>query len=368
MKTCPNCKQTVSDTAKFCGKCGFNIKKYEENDIEECFCDECGKKISAGSDFCPECGANLSDITSNTFTSFTSLGGFDFSTLQNEAQTQLNENELSAFEFEKMSNGKYVIKKLKNKDELIIFVPDCVQIIGENAFEDSSVIDVTLPEGLIKIGARAFANCTYLETIAFPDSLRIIDDEAFVGCARLDIEAREGIILGKDVFKNTLTWIKNENERKLKEEEDAKAKAEEEKKAKAKAKAEAKAKERKRKEEAEKKQKQEEYERQLSEKKVYNHKLAVAIKELERDVDVTLRPLYEKRTEILVSGNRALAVDYYYNNIHPKLADIIEVHRQRLESANLMEFFDKSVDLISSQIKVIQVECLEAFTKKHNIQ
>ncbi|MBR2025327.1 MAG: zinc-ribbon domain-containing protein, partial [Clostridia bacterium] len=28
MKTCPNCNVSVSDTAKFCHKCRFNIKKY----------------------------------------------------------------------------------------------------------------------------------------------------------------------------------------------------------------------------------------------------------------------------------------------------------------------------------------------------
>ncbi len=35
MKNCPNCQASVSDTAKFCVKCGFNLKKLEEKKQEE---------------------------------------------------------------------------------------------------------------------------------------------------------------------------------------------------------------------------------------------------------------------------------------------------------------------------------------------
>ena len=49
MKNCPKCQVSVSDTAKFCVKCGFNIKKFEEeNAARECFCPECGTKFSGG--------------------------------------------------------------------------------------------------------------------------------------------------------------------------------------------------------------------------------------------------------------------------------------------------------------------------------
>ena len=33
MKNCPNCNASVIDTAKFCHKCRFNIKKYEDDGI-----------------------------------------------------------------------------------------------------------------------------------------------------------------------------------------------------------------------------------------------------------------------------------------------------------------------------------------------
>ena len=223
MKTCPKCNQIVSDTAKFCGKCGFNIKKYEEENIaSERFCTECGAKMPANMSFCTECGTNLNDAGNGAPESFVTLGSLDFCALQGEAQTQLNENELSAFEFEKMSNGKYVIKKLKNNSELIIVVPNCVQMIESNAFENSSIIDITLPEGLIKIGTRAFANCKDLEKINMPSTLRIVEDEAFLDCVQLNIEECNGVRYGKDALIGTLTHIKKENERKRKEEEDRK--------------------------------------------------------------------------------------------------------------------------------------------------
>ena len=223
MKNCPKCQAMISDTAKFCVKCGFNIKKYEEeNAQQEYFCPECGTKFSGGA-FCPECGTSINGHLSEDAGYIpTSLEGFDFSALQNEAQTQLNENELSPFEYERMSNGKYVIKKLKNSSELIIVVPNCVQMIEANAFENSSIIDITLPEGLIKIGTRAFANCKDLEKINMPSTLKIIEEEAFSGCKCLDLEQPTNVRCGKDAFKNTLPWIKKENERKRKEEEERK--------------------------------------------------------------------------------------------------------------------------------------------------
>lgn len=57
MKQCPKCQANISDSAKFCVKCGYNIKKYEEE--MEYFCSECGTKFSGGV-FCPECGHDIS--------------------------------------------------------------------------------------------------------------------------------------------------------------------------------------------------------------------------------------------------------------------------------------------------------------------
>lgn len=123
---------------------------------------------------------------------------------------------LAPFETEKLQNGSYILTDLKNRKEMFIEIPDGVQIIADNAFAGSDVIDVKLPEGLIKIGNSAFANCTDLETINFPATLRIIGDLAFAGCAALDVEVPEKVRIGKDAFQDTLPDVR------------AKAKADEE--------------------------------------------------------------------------------------------------------------------------------------------
>ena len=44
MKKCPNCKEQVQDSAKFCVHCGFNIKEHDEKNKNK-HCPECGQKI-----------------------------------------------------------------------------------------------------------------------------------------------------------------------------------------------------------------------------------------------------------------------------------------------------------------------------------
>lgn len=48
--SCPNCKQSVSKTAKFCGKCGFQLQ-----------CINCNEPIIIGNNFCEGCGNNISN-------------------------------------------------------------------------------------------------------------------------------------------------------------------------------------------------------------------------------------------------------------------------------------------------------------------
>ena len=138
------------------------------------------------------------------------------------ANVSSDEKKLAAFEYEKLSNGKYIIKKLKNSEELYVVVPDCVEIISQNTFADSGVIEVTLPEGLIRIGKGAFSGCQYLETINIPTSLTIIDEETFLNCTQLDLEPPSGVRCGKDAFKNTRYSIRVEEERKRKEDAESK--------------------------------------------------------------------------------------------------------------------------------------------------
>lgn len=73
-------------------------------------------------------------------------------------------------------------------------VPDFVTAIGVEAFakvEGIQVKKVTLPEGLVKIGRRAFEYCD-IETVVFPSTLKTIEDEAFQFCSLKKLHLLEG--------------------------------------------------------------------------------------------------------------------------------------------------------------------------------
>jgi len=220
MKQCPKCQANISDTAKFCMECGCNIKKYEEEQAKPKtrFCPECGTEIPRGS-FCPECGYNLGNALNGEATSatidtfgddwlseFESSSNADVATMRAQKSKEQMEKALSAFEYEVHSDGTYTIISLKDKNLLKVIIPERVEAIGDNAFEGSEIISVSLPEGILKIGNRSFAKCAFLDSITLPDSLMFVGDEAFADCEMLNIKFPTTIKkLGKDALKNTAT-------------------------------------------------------------------------------------------------------------------------------------------------------------------
>ena len=144
-----------------------------------------------GFKFCPECGCKLP--AAEIFPAAVDSDAFDWDNLSDggslriaELSAQVEEDALAAFEWEKHQNGKYVILSLKDKSEISITVPANVEAIGPGAFEGSDIMQITIPEGLLKIGDRAFADCAELDSIVFPESLRVIGEEAFAGCVHLN--------------------------------------------------------------------------------------------------------------------------------------------------------------------------------------
>lgn len=110
-------------------------------------------------------------------------------------------------------------------DKLHFSVPDGVTAIGDNAFSNCGLIDVSLPDGVRTIGAEAFSfcehlmsvkipagletigygaftYCTHLNAIHLPNGLTTIDGEAFNGCRRLDSVTIPGSVvkIGDDAF------------------------------------------------------------------------------------------------------------------------------------------------------------------------
>ena len=50
---CPNCKNLIDTSAKFCPECGTKIIKV---------CPKCNSNVNPGQKFCPECGEKLYKI------------------------------------------------------------------------------------------------------------------------------------------------------------------------------------------------------------------------------------------------------------------------------------------------------------------
>ena len=69
---------------------------------------------------------------------------------------------------------------------------DGIGIIGSN------ITNISILEGITKIGYASFSNCTGLTNVSLPNSLTLIDDEAFYGCvlATLTIPANVSSIGG----------------------------------------------------------------------------------------------------------------------------------------------------------------------------
>lgn len=61
-----------------------------------------------------------------------------------------------------------------------------VTVIASNAFKDSQITKVILPEGITEISAQAFFSCA-VEEIELPESLQLIGKNAFANCTRLKV-------------------------------------------------------------------------------------------------------------------------------------------------------------------------------------
>ena len=65
-------------------------------------------------------------------------------------------------------------------------IPDGVMKIGDKAFSEcSGLTSVTIPEGVVKIGIWAFSGCSELTSVEIPESVTEIDGGAFSGCSAL---------------------------------------------------------------------------------------------------------------------------------------------------------------------------------------
>ncbi len=67
-----------------------------------------------------------------------------------------------------------------------IKLPSSLEVIEENAFNDSKLSAITFPSTLRNIGLKSFANCKNLTKIVLPENLNCLSDRVFENCENLE--------------------------------------------------------------------------------------------------------------------------------------------------------------------------------------
>lgn len=85
-----------------------------------------------------------------------------------------------------------------------------ITYIGEGAFyamldREGTKFELDIPEGVVAIGAYAFANCEKLSRVSLPSSLRFLGDNVFMDCPNLEkVEYRGTLEQKKRLFIQTM--------------------------------------------------------------------------------------------------------------------------------------------------------------------
>lgn len=74
-----------------------------------------------------------------------------------------------------------------------IIIPDSVTVIGDDAFTSCcSLINIIIPDSVLCIGYNAFSYCSSLESVSIPSSVTYIGEGIFYGCNNPKIVSSEG--------------------------------------------------------------------------------------------------------------------------------------------------------------------------------
>jgi hypothetical protein len=87
-------------------------------------------------------------------------------------------------------NGDTVIgigdDAFKNTNILTVVIPDSVTSINVRAFQNCGYLtEITIPNSVNNIGKNAFQNCSRLKTVVLPDGLECIEESTFENCESL---------------------------------------------------------------------------------------------------------------------------------------------------------------------------------------
>ena len=106
-----------------------------------------------------------------------------------QAETANHEEELALVDqdhVEKKQDKETAIDS-ENRNWSVFLLPGSLKFIEEEAFEGTAPVSVKLPDSLIQLGDRAFANTRNLRSIFIPDQTQIIGKDFLAGTKRVTI-------------------------------------------------------------------------------------------------------------------------------------------------------------------------------------
>jgi hypothetical protein len=109
--------------------------------------------------------------------------------------------------FMKDEGDYYLLRYLGNEENLTLpatYKDSAYKIHKYAFFNNTSLVNVTIPSGVTYIGMSAFEGCTSLESIEIPETVTEIDSAVFMNCTSLEaIQLPSGIkYIGDSLFSN----------------------------------------------------------------------------------------------------------------------------------------------------------------------
>lgn len=66
-----------------------------------------------------------------------------------------------------------------------VILPNSINKFGSTSFKDSKIKEIAIPSGITEIPGSSFSGCSDLLTVSFQEGLKVIDSYAFSGCTSL---------------------------------------------------------------------------------------------------------------------------------------------------------------------------------------
>ena len=128
---------------------------------------------------------NITEIKSNAFLGCTGLKQIEIEAENCQLSDEAFSDCIGLMNDRKMVIVRDVLYKYCGEERFVI-VPNGIRKIGKRAFENVKTLEgICLPQSLISIGKSAFSNCGKLLRVELPENVRTLDSKAFFHCDEL---------------------------------------------------------------------------------------------------------------------------------------------------------------------------------------